>query len=110
MRSHRFITHASSYTGRAVVFFFLVSAIAVFLYVLGNSQDFLDSTQLLLLAVLRVCLSLELVSGAWLAGFLALRAAQRRPFAVRGILLLLSMAACAALLVSLRFVQQWLQS
>jgi hypothetical protein len=110
MRSHRFLTHAASFTGRAVVFFFIVSALACFLYVLGNYQDFLDSTQALLLSTLRISLGLEIVSGVWLAGFLVCRAALRRPFILRAILLLLSLAACAALLVSLRFAQQWLQA
>ena len=103
--------HLSSYTGRAVVFLFLLSALVCFFYVLGNYQDFLDSSQVFLLSILRVSLSLELVTGVWLAGFLIHRAVWlHRPFIVRVVLLLLSLTACTALLVALRYVQQWLQS
>ena len=111
MHSHRFITHAASYTGRAVVFLFLVSALACFFFVLGNYQDFLDSSQVFLLSFLRVSLSLELVTGAWLAGFLVHRAVHlHRPFAVRALLLVASLAFCTVLLFILRYAQQWLQS
>jgi hypothetical protein len=111
MRHYRFLRHLSSFLGRAVVFFFLASALLFSFYVEGNYQDFLGSTQLFLLMLLRVTLGLELASGVWYAGFLVYRnATERRPLLVRWVLLLLSMAACGTLLVALRFVQQWLQS
>jgi hypothetical protein len=101
----------SSFVGRAVVFFFLASALLFFLYVVGNYQDFLDSTQLFLLTLLRVSLSLELVTGVWLVGFLIYRnVAEKRAFIARWVLLVLSLAVCLVLLAALRFVQQWLQS
>ena len=111
MRQYRFLRHVSSFLGRAMVFFFTASALLFFFYIEGNYQDFLDSTQLFLLMFLRVTLGLELACGAWLAGFLIFRnVTEKRPLIVRWILLIVSMAACAALLVALRFVQQWLQS
>jgi hypothetical protein len=111
MHSHRFIAHASSYTGRAVVFLFLLSVLACFFFVLGNYQDFLDSTQIFLLSLLRASLSMELAAGVWLAGFLVHRAVRlHRPFVIRSLLLLASMALSATLLVMLRYAQQWLQS
>ena len=110
MRHYRFLSHMSSFAGRAVVFFFITSAMLFFFYVLGNYQDFLDSTQLFLLSLLRISLSLELVTGVWLAGFLIYRNVnEKRPFIVRWLLLLLSFAVCSVLLAALRFVQQWLQ-
>ena len=111
MKGYRFLSHVSSFAGRAVVFFFLVSLLLLLLYVLGNYQDFLDSTQLFLLASLRVSLSLEIVTGVWLAGFLVYRnVSERRPFVVRWILLALAFSISAVLLAALRLVQQWLHS
>jgi hypothetical protein len=111
MQGHRFINHAASYTGRAVVFLFLLSALGFFFFVLGNYQDFLDSSQVLLLGMLRVSLSLEMVTGLWFAGFLVYRALYtHRPFIIRGILLIVSFALSTVLLFMLRYVQQWLQS
>jgi len=101
----------SSFVGRAVVFFFLTSALLFFFYVVGNYQDFLDSTQLFLLMLLRISLGLELVTGVWLAGFLIYRnVTEKRAFIARWLLLVLSFGICSTLLVALRFVQQWLQS
>lgn len=111
MKEHPFLSHASSFTGRAVVFFFLLSVLLCFFYMLGNYQDFLDSTQGFILSLLRISLSLQLVTGVWLAGFLVYRNIhERRALIVRWILLVLSLAACALVLVSLRYVQQWLQT
>ncbi len=94
-----------------MTFFFVLSILLCFFYVLGNYQDFLDSTQLFLLRSLRVSLELELFCGAWLAVFLVWRAVQEhRAFLVRWVLLVLSAICCVVLLVALRFVQQWLQS
>jgi len=111
MKGYPVLLRASSFTGRAVVFFFLLSVLLCFFYALGNYQDFLDSTQMFLLRLLRVSLEIELFCGVWLAGFLVYRnVTERRPFIARWILLVLSLAGCSALLFTLRFVQQWLQS
>jgi hypothetical protein len=111
MKAYLFLSRMSSFMGRAVTFCFMISVLLLFFYIVGNYQDFLDSTQLFLLSLLRVSLGLELVLGVWLAGFLVYRnVRERRPFLVRWILLLLSLACCSALLLALRFVQQWLQS
>jgi hypothetical protein len=111
MKEYPFLSRASSFTGRAVVFFFVLSALLGFFYVLGNYQDFLDSTQVFLLRLLRASLEIEIFCGMWLAVFLVYRnVSERRPFVARWILLVLSIASCSALLVALRFVQQWLQS
>ena len=94
-----------------MVFFFVLCLLLCFFYVLGTYQDFLDSTQLALLALLRVSLGCEIACGIWMAVFLAYRGVyERRVFAVRWVLLLLSLIFCAGLLLVLRFVQQWLQS
>ncbi len=111
MTAYPFLRQLSSYVGRIVVFLFALSVFLSFFYVLGNSQDFLDSTQLFLLGLLRVSLWLELAAGLWYALFLAYRgASEHRPLVLRWILLVLSLVVCAAVLVVLQFVRQWLQS
>jgi hypothetical protein len=111
MKGYRFLSQVSSFTGRAVVFCFLLSALLFFFYMLGNYQGFLDSTQVLLLSLLRISLTFELVTGAWLAILLVCRAiTERRLLIVRWVLLILSLVLCGALLAALRMVQQWLQA
>ena len=111
MKGYPFLSHVSSFAGRAVVFFFIVSMLCLFFYILGNDQDFLDSTQLFLLTCLRISLSLDVIASVWQAGFLVWRSIrERRAFVVRWILLALSFSVCAVLLAALRLVQQWLHS
>jgi len=111
MKEYPFLTRVSSFTGRAVVFFFVLSVILFFFYLLGNYQDFLDSTQFFLLSMLRLALALELASGAYLAVFLVRSCVhQRRPFVLRWILLVLSMTTCGGLLLVLQFIRAWLHA
>ncbi len=111
MKEYPFLNRLSSFTGRAVVFFFLLSVLLFFFYILGNYQDFLDSTQLLLLSLLRLSLALELASGIYLAIFLVRRNIhEHRALVVRWVLLVLSMAVCGVLLVALQFIRSWLHS
>ena len=111
MKAYLFLSRMSSFTGRAVAFFFVISILLLFFYLIGNYQDFLDSTQLFLLSLLRVSLGLELACGVWLAGFLVYRNVhEHRRFLLRWILLVFSLLSCSGLLVALRYVQQWLQS
>ncbi len=111
MKEYPFLTRLSSFTGRAVVFFFLLSVLLFFFYLLGNYQDFLDSTQLFLLSLLRLALVLELASGAYLAVFLVRHCVHtRRPYVLRWILLVLSMSASGGLLLALQYVRAWLRA
>jgi hypothetical protein len=111
MKGYLFVRQLSSFVGRAVVFLFGVSVLLFFFYALGSSQEFLDSTQLLILSVLRVTLLLEVATGVWYAGFLVWRnAKERRPFVLRWLCLVASLVISSALLAVLHFVRQWLQS
>jgi hypothetical protein len=111
MKEYPFLTRLSSFAGRAVVFFCLLSVISFFFFILGNYQDFLDSTQLFLLSVLRLALSLELASCAYLAIFLLRRSVhERRPFVLRWVLLGFSMAASGGLLLLLQYIRAWLHA
>ena len=111
MKAYLFLSRLSSFTGRAVAFFFIISILLLFFYLIGNYQDFLDSTQIFLLSLLHVSLGFELTCGVWLAGFLVYRNRhEHRRSLFRWILLILSLVCCAALLLALSYVQQWLQS
>ena len=88
MKEYPIFSRLSSFTGRAVVFFTIASALFLFFFVVGNYQEFLDSTQGLLLAVLTGSLSLQVVCGIFLAVMLVRRSAvEGRPFLARWILL-----------------------
>jgi hypothetical protein len=111
MRAYSFPRRLSSFAGRAVAFFFVLSLLLMYVYLLGNYQDFLDSSQTYLLDLLRVSLVLELACALALAVLLAWRvASDHRPFVGRWLLLLGALVCSLGLLAGLRFVQQWLQS
>ena len=111
MKEYPFLTRLSSFTGRAAIFFFFLSVILFFFYIIGNYQDFLDSTQLFLLSLLRLSLTLELASGAYLAIFLVRQSVhEHRLFVVRWVLLVVSMAGSGALLLALQYVRAWLHA
>lgn len=111
MKEYPFLLRVSSFAGRAAVFFFFSALLAFFFYLLGNYQGFLDSTQLFLISLLHVLLLLQLVSSVVFAVLLAVRSVtERRVFALRTILLVLSFLICAGLLVAMGFLQSWLQS
>jgi hypothetical protein len=111
MKSYPFLQRVSSFTGRAVVFFFISSLLLLFFFLLGNYEDFLDSTQLFLILCLTISLILQLLCGTYLIVLLILRAIrERRAFVLRFILLFLSMFLCGGLLVSIRFLQSWLRA
>ncbi len=111
MKEYPFLLRVSSFAGRAVVFFFFSAILVFFFYLLGNYQGFLDSTQLFLISLLHVLLLLQLISAVVFAVLLAVRSVtERRFFALRTILLVLSLLICAGLLVAMGFLQSWLQA
>ncbi len=111
MKEYPFLTRLSSFTGKAVVVLFFLSVLLFFFYILGNYQDFLDSTQLFLLSLLRFALSLELACSAYLAIFLIRQSVhERRAFVLRWVLLFFSMTGSAGLLLALQYVRAWLHS
>jgi hypothetical protein len=111
MKEYPILSRLSSYTGRAVVFFFATSSLLFFIFLVGNYQDFLDATQSMLLSALSGSLALELVCGIALAAFLGRRALiERRPFIVRWILLGCSLVISGGLLLGLHWLRSWLRT
>jgi len=112
MRGYPFLRRLSSVLGAGTIFLFFVSMALAALYLLGNFQSFLDSSQTFLLETLRWSLCLEILCGIWLLPALVFRLATERTrflarFFLRLFLLLSSLAVCAFLLVATRFFQAW---
>lgn len=93
-------------TGRMAVFCFVQSALALVLYLLGNFQEFLDATQILLLTLLRLTLLAGILSALTYA---AVSFAVGRPRAGRLVLCFLSIAYSGALLLVTGFLSAWFQ-
>jgi len=94
------------FTGRGSVFFFILSLLVLALYLLGNFQQFLDSTQLFLLSLLRLSLIAELLLCPIYFVMVFLMGRQRR-FAGRLVLCVLSAAFSAAMLLAAGFLSVW---
>lgn len=92
--------------GRAVVFLFMLSMLLFLLYLLGNFQEFLDSTQLFLLGLLRSTLLAELFAGLLYIIFVFLLGRARRT-AAGLVLCAFSMILSYVLLVGLSFLSAW---
>ena len=93
---------------RGVVFFFLLSLLLLLLYLLGNFQEFLDTTQVFLLDALRFTLLAEVFLGVLYILVVFVLKRQRRHF-VKVILCFLSLLLCWALLLGVSFLVTWFQ-
>jgi hypothetical protein len=110
VRVYPFLRRLSSFSGRLLAFTFLLSLLLAFLWLVGNTQGFLDATQVSILAVLHGTLLVEIAAGVWTVGVLVARSwTERRLFPVRLVLAALSLAAGSALLAWLAFLQAWLR-
>jgi hypothetical protein len=92
--------------GRAAVFCFVLSMLALALYLLGNFQEFLDSTQVLLLTVLRLALLAEVLSALL---YIPVSLALGRHRVGRLLLCFLSAVYSIALLLATGFLSAWFQ-
>jgi hypothetical protein len=100
----------SSFSGRLLAFAFLLSLLLAFLWLAGNAQGFLDTTQGTILAALRLVLLVAIASGAWTMGTLVARCiTEHRVLVARMLLSLAALATGTVLLASLGFLQAWLQ-
>ncbi len=88
------------------MFCFLLSLLTLALYLLGNFQEFLDSTQVLLLILLRLALIAGILSALTYA---VVSLVVGRPRAGRLILCFLSVVYSAALLLVTGFLSAWFQ-
>jgi hypothetical protein len=88
--------------------FFVLAALLFALYLLGNFQEFLDSTQALLLRLLRPALLAEVLLALLYIVLLLVRA-RRRLLVGRLVLSFLSVVLCAGLLLATGFLSAWFQ-
>ena len=93
---------------RGVVFFFVMSLLMVCLYLLGNFQEFLDTTQIFLLDTLRLSLLAEVFLGV-LYIFLVFFLRRQRRYVVKLILCFVSVLFCWVLLLGVSFLSAWFQ-
>ena len=90
------------------MFFFIFSMILFLLYLLGNFQEFLDSTQIFLIQLLKVCLLAEVFVGLLYLVMVFLLRRQRR-FLGKVILCSLSVLTSFVLLLAFSFLTAWFQ-
>ena len=93
---------------RTVVFFFIFSLLLFLLYLLGNFQDFLDSSQIFLIHLLKVSLLAEVFTGLLYLTMVFLLRRQRRLLG-KVILCSLSVASSFVLLLAFSFLTAWFQ-
>ena len=93
---------------RTVVFFFIFSLLLFLLYLLGNFQEFLDSTQIFLIQLLKISLLAEVFAGLLYLVMVFMLRRQRR-FLGKVILCSLSVLASFMLLLAFSFLTAWLQ-
>ena len=94
--------------GRSLVFFFVVSLLLLGLYLLGNFQDFLDTSQLFLLKSLEISLLIEVVLSLFYIIFILFSTVSTGKLdLLRLILAFFSLSFCFALLLALKFLSAW---
>jgi len=95
-------------TGRSLIFFLVVSLLLLGLYMLGNFQDFLDTSQLFLLKSLEFSLLIEVVLSLFYIIFILFYAVSTGKLRLlRLILAFLSLSFCFVLLLALKFLSAW---
>ena len=86
----------------------MLSLLLLCLYLLGNFQEFLDSTQIFLLDTLRLSLLAEVFVGV-LYIFLVFFLRRQRRYVVKLVLCFLSVVLCWTLLLGVSFLSAWFQ-
>jgi hypothetical protein len=100
----------SLWVRRVLAFSALFSLVLLLLYALGNSQSFLDRTQILLLDMVSVTLWAACLSAAAVLVLLVVTGVQRRRFAwLRFLVTIAILGACAVLVAVLQFITAWIR-
>ena len=94
------------FTARAATFCFLLSLLVLALYLLGNFQEFMDATQVLLLTTLRLALWAEVLLSLLYIPVSVILGRQR---VLRLLLCFLSVVYGLALLLATGFLYAWFQ-
>jgi hypothetical protein len=97
-----------SLISRAAVFFFVLALIVLSLYLLGNFQEFLDTTQIFLLNLLELCLLMEVWVGA-VHILLLFVVHETKHRLLRLVLGFTAVVLSYALLLAFKFLSAWFQ-
>ena len=107
------LTRLYRLVSRGVIFFFILSLLLLYLYLLGNFQEFLDSSQIFLLGLLEISLLLEAFLGLFYIILIFLmrhrKIGQHRHLLVKLILSFVSVIFCYTLLLFFKFLSSWFQ-
>ena len=97
-----------SLLGRLTVFFVLFSLLILFLYIIGNYQEFLDSSQFMLLKILEVVSLFGGISGMYYIFFLFFVAiTEKKLMVLRFVLTIISIFLCIFLFAGIKFLSSW---
>ncbi|MBA7659228.1 hypothetical protein ES703_67202 [subsurface metagenome] len=108
MRRVFLLTTLYEVISRGTIFFFIQSVILFSLYLLGNFQEFLDSTQIFLLKLLEVSLLLEVFLGIFHIVLIFFIDQKKHRF-LKLILSFISVLFCYSLLLGFKFLAAWFQ-
>ena len=93
---------------RGLVFFFILSLLTLSIYLLGNFQEFFDTSQIFLLQLLEINLLFEVFLGLFYI-FLVFVMKKKKQLFVKLILSFLSVVFCFFLLLTFKFLSAWFQ-
>lgn len=96
--------------GRILIFFNILSWLLFFLYILGNFQIFLDSTQVFLLRNLQYTVLISgILAGYYIAILIIMTIKNKKTYIFRFILTALSIFFNFTLFIGLKFMLSWFQ-
>lgn len=94
---------------KVFIFLFLSIVILLFLYILGNRQEFLDSTQIFILKLILYTSSLSVITGIILiASYLTVSIKIKSINITKVIFISLATIFCLGILLTVKFISVWL--
>ncbi|MBN1697813.1 MAG: hypothetical protein JW881_09890 [Spirochaetales bacterium] len=95
--------------GKLTLFLVLFSLLLLFLYIVGNFQEFLDATQIFLLKTLEITLLASAIIATYYIVFLFLIAfLEKKIYLLRLVLAIIAIIICLFLFIALKFLTSWL--
>lgn len=94
---------------KVFVFFFLSIVILLFLYILGNRQEFLDNTQVFILKLTFYSSSLSFITGIiLLVSYLTVSIKIKKISVVKTLFIFFATIFCLGILLTVKFISVWL--
>ena len=96
-------------TRKIFIFLFISVSILLFLYIIGNRQEFLDSTQIFIFKLILYSSSLDFIIGIILiSAYITAGVKVKRINAAKLIFSLLATFFCLGILITVKFISVWL--